>query len=67
MNELESEKVFELLERHYNLNEANALCRCIFNEDLKFGDFWNYIDRIDYINRLDKTDDPEYIGWLESL
>lgn len=67
MNELESEKVFELLGRHYNLNEANALCRCILNKNLEFGDFCEYLDKIECTNHMEESDNPKYIDWLESL
>ena len=65
-NDLMVEKLYHVLFTHYNMNEANALCRMINDEDMDLTTFNRNFTMIRY-QQPKNTDDEKYVNWLESL
>ena len=65
-NDLMIEKLHHVLFTHYNVNEANALCRMITDSDMNLTTFKRNFTLIRY-QQPKNTGDEKYINWIKSL
>ena len=64
-NDFMIEKLYHVLYTHYNMNEANALCRMITDKDMDLTTFKRNFTMIQF--QQPKNTYVKYINWIESL
>ena len=64
-NDFMIEKLYHVLYTHYNMNEANALCRMITDKDMDLTTFKRNFTTIQF--QRPKNTYEKYINWIESL
>jgi hypothetical protein len=63
---LMDEKLYHVLYTHYNMSEANALCRMINDDAMNLATFKRNFTTIRF-QQPKNTSDEKYINWIESL